>query len=213
MNKGERIPVQPHRLTTARSPLLDLLKHARTSAGTGKMKIMWAIGLLLGVLLMLLSSRSWFSPDGRSNISPREPLVPSPEARAGLRTLAESVLQALRTSDRAALEQLALTKSEFCEELWPKLPPVPNLTCEWVWSAYAPQNAEGLDRLLQEHGGRDYTLIRVEPQRIVSYGEARVYERVRMIVMDESGQQRALRLSGSICELSGTFRVCSFILD
>lgn len=140
-------------------------------------------------------------------------MVLPPEARAGLRTLAESVLQALRTSDRAALEQLVLTKSAFCGELWPKLPPVPNLTCEWVWSAYAPQNAEGLHRLLREHGGRHYTLIRVEPQRIVSYGEARVYERVRMIVMDESGQQRALRLSGSICELNGTFRVCSFILD
>ncbi len=209
MNKGGPIPAQPHRLTTARSPLLDLLKQTRASAG----KIMWAIGLVLSVLPLLLSSRSWFSPDARSNISPRESMVLSPEARAGLRTLAESILRALRISDRAALEQLVLTKSAFCEKLWPKLPPVPNLTCEWVWSAYAPQNAEGLHRLLREHGGRHYTLIRVEPQRIVSYGEARVYERVRMIVMDESGQQRALRLSGSICELDGAFRICSFILD
>ncbi|GBC77015.1 hypothetical protein HRbin08_00483 [bacterium HR08] len=210
MNKGERIPMPSQRLnTTARSHRPGLFKHVRPSAG----KIMWVIGLLLSALLMLLSPHSRFSSDGRLNTSPREPLVLPPEARAGLRTLAESVLHALRTSDRAALEQLALTRSEFCERLWPKLPSVPNLTCEWTWSAYAPQNAEGLDRLLREHSGREYTLIRIAPQRIASYGEVRVYERVRMIVMDESGQIRALRLSGSICELDGAFRVCSFILD
>jgi len=72
---------------------------------------------------------------------------------------------------------------------------------------------DGLHRVLREHGGRDYTLLRVEPRRVVSYGDVRVYERVRLIVMDETGRERTVRLFGSICELRGIFRLCSFILD
>lgn len=135
------------------------------------------------------------------------------EARTQVRALVESVLRAVRFDDRAALERLLLTQDEFCHVLWPALPPTPNLPCEWAWSAYAPQNTEGIHRVLREHRGRDYTLLRIEPRRVVSYGDVRVYERVRLIVMDEAGQERTVRLFGSICEFRSTFRLCSFILD
>ncbi|MCS6818032.1 MAG: hypothetical protein N0A16_07690 [Blastocatellia bacterium] len=189
-----------------RSPLIVRFLRSRTG-------IVWGIGLLLGAFVVLFGSRLWLSSNARIESAALVlPSIPS-ESRPGVRALAEEVLRALHRQDRAALERLLLTKEGFCNELWPALPPTPNLSCEWVWSAYAPQNAEGLYRILQEHGGRAYTLLRVEPQRIVAYGDVRVYERVRLVVMDETGRERAVRLFGSICEIRGTFRLCSFILD
>ncbi len=179
-------------------------------------RMAWVMGLVLSGLFLLIGSHLRSSIGDRVDTSPRAPEVLSPapaKVPAAARALVEEVLSALRTSDRAALERLVLTREEFCAALWPHLPPTPNLTCEWVWAAYVPQNREGLRRVLREHGGRDYTLLRIKPRRIVSYGPVRVYERVRVIVMDESGRQRTLRLFGSICDLGGVLRLCSFILD
>lgn len=178
-------------------------------------RIVGGIGLLLGGVLALWGARLWLS--SRAEVESSTPVVlPSVpgEARAGIRALADAVVGAVHRRDRAALEGLLLTKEEFCTKLWVALPPTPNLSCAWVWEAYAPQNAEGMNRILREHGGRAYTLLRVEPQRIVVYkGDVRVYERVRLVVMDESGTERVVRLFGSICEVDRIFRLCSFILD
>jgi|GEM_PF-866258 len=179
-------------------------------------RTVWVMGLVLSGLLLFIGSRLRSSIGDRVDTSPRTPRVSSPVSEkvpADVRALVEEVLGALRASDRAALERLVLTRDEFCTALWPYIPSTPNLTCEWVWAAYAPQNQEGLGQVLREHAGRDYTLLRVEPRRIVSYGPVRVYERVRVIVMDEAGRQHAVRLFGSICDLGGVLRLCSFILD
>jgi len=177
----------------------------------------WVMGLVLSGLLVFIGSRLRSSISDRADTLPRAPaevLSPaSPKVPAAVRALVEEVLRALRASDRAALERLVLSREEFCAALWPHVPPTPNLTCEWVWAAYAPQNSEGLRRILREHGGRDYTLLRIEPRRIVSSGPVRVYEEVRIIVMDEAGRQRPLRLFGSICDLGRIVRLCSFIVD
>ncbi len=198
----------------ARSPRAAFLAMARVLRDHARG--WWGIVFLLSALLALVGARLWLSSNVRTGASGPTPVnLPSvpDEARTPIRALAESVLRAVRFGDRVALERLRFTRDEFCRVLWPALPPTPNLSCEWAWSAYAPQDVEGIHRVLKEHGGRDYTLLRVEPRRVVSYGDVRVYEHVRLIVMDETGQERAVRLFGSICELRGTFRLCSFILE
>lgn len=205
--RGARAPEKAVRSNRVRSVVRTHIFGGRTA---------WIMGLVLSGLL-LIGSRLRSSIGDRADTLPRAPaevLSPaSPKVPAAVRALVEEVLRALRASDRAALERLVLSQEEFCAALWPHLPPTPNLTCEWVWAAYAPQNSEGLRRILREHGGRDYTLLRIEPRRIVSSGPVRVYEEVRIIVMDEAGRQRPLRLFGSICDLGRIVRLCSFIVD
>jgi|DewCreStandDraft_5_1066085.scaffolds.fasta_scaffold00073_23 hypothetical protein len=197
-----------------RSPWKRFIEKARVRREGAS--LWWSLGLLLGALCALWGAHLWLSSKARTReINPAPVILPSipDDARPEVRALAEAVLRAIHRGDRAALEELLLTQEEFCSKLWPALPPTPNLSCRWAWSAYAPQNTEGLHRVLQEHGGRAYALLRVEPQRVVSYGDVRVYERVRLIVVDESGRERSVCLFGSICQLGRAFRICSFILD
>lgn len=137
-------------------------------------------------------------------------------AQPSAEALAERVLQALAQRDEMGLKDLVLTKDEFCTYVWPELPSsrIKNLTCEWVWDSYGPSDAAGLRRILSQHGGNSYRLERVYVVGgTTEYKSFRVHEDVRVVVVDGTGQDKELRLFGSLLDYGGQFKLFSFIID
>lgn len=130
--------------------------------------------------------------------------------------MAERVLEALAKQDEQSLKSLVLTKEEFCTYVWPELPSskIKNLTCDWVWDSFLPGDIAGLRQTLSMHGGKRYSLIRIRfVKGTTEYKTFKVHEGSRVVVKDDSGQEREFKLFGSMLELEGQFKLLSFVVD
>ncbi|MBI4468335.1 MAG: hypothetical protein HY650_03330 [Acidobacteria bacterium] len=139
-----------------------------------------------------------------------------PNAQPSPEVLVEQVLEALARNDGGSLKNLALTKEEFCDILWPELPSseTPNLTCDWVWNTFGPSSLNKLSQTLGAHAGRKYQLVRLRCVRgTTAYKSLKVHEDCRVVVGDDEGRERELKLFGSILEMDGQFKLCNFIVD
>jgi len=137
-------------------------------------------------------------------------------AQPSAEALAQKVLESLAYKDDQSLKDLVVTKEEFCSYVWPELPSstIPNLTCDWVWDSFAPSDVAGRQQTLANHGGKHYSLIGIRFARgTTAYKGFKVHEDTRVVVRDTSGQERELKLFGSILELDGQFKLLSFIVD
>jgi hypothetical protein len=131
--------------------------------------------------------------------------------------LAERVLGALAARDIAVLEALPLSEQEFEQVVWPDLPasrPEMNLPADYAWRTLA-QNSRGyLARLLATHGGRRYRLVRIDfDGETTHYDAFVVHRKSRLVIQDEAGHERTLRLFGSVLERAGEFKLFSYVAD
>jgi hypothetical protein len=143
---------------------------------------------------------------------PRQLLAaqPSPEA------LARRFLDALAKEDLGAMRELRITREEFCQYIWPELPSsrIPNVTCDWAWSQATLKSEGGLYKLLPPHKGKRYELVSVQFLKGVDkYPSYKVLKETQLVVKDEHGQQKEVRLFGSMLEMNGQFKLFSFVID
>jgi hypothetical protein len=140
---------------------------------------------------------------------------PLEHTQASLDALGQAVLVAYANRDTHALRALALSEEEFRDHVWPELPaarPERNLPFSYVWGDLRQKSAQSLARLLATHGGRAYTLVRVEHGRTTPYHSFVVHRETRLVVRTADGAER-LQLFGSTLEKDGTFKVFSYNVD
>ena len=144
----------------------------------------------------------------------RTPLAntaPSPEA------LGRRVLAALERKDLAELRASALSELEFREHVWPELPasrPERNLPFSDVWGDLHQKSEGSLASTLAEHGGRRLELVSIRALgKTTQYKTFVVHRQTELTVRDEGGQERQLRLFGSMIGKDGAFKVFSFVAD
>ncbi|HYP29908.1 MAG TPA: hypothetical protein VE262_24575 [Blastocatellia bacterium] len=149
-------------------------------------------------------------PPPRAKPSEPRPLIngqPSPEA------LAKRFLKYLSGNDAKAIQSLRLTRREFCEYVWPELPSsrIPNVTCDWAWDQATLKSDGGLSELLPRHAGRRYevTLVRFAGGTEDHY-TYRIHKDTRLVLKDESGEQREVSVLGSMLEMDGRYKLFSF---
>ncbi|HEX5732580.1 MAG TPA: hypothetical protein VF131_07070 [Blastocatellia bacterium] len=134
----------------------------------------------------------------------------SPEA------LTRQFLKALAAKDLTTLKQMRITKDEFCQSVWPELPSsrIQNLSCDFAWDQATLRSDGGLYDLLPRHGGKRYELISVTfPKGVDRYSGYKILKEPQLVVKDESGHQQEVRLFGSMLEMSGQFKLFSFVTD
>jgi hypothetical protein len=138
-------------------------------------------------------------------------------ARPTSRDLAQAVLDAFARHDAAALRSVAVSEREFRDHVWPELPaarPERNLPFSYVWGELRQKSDHVLMRSLREHGRQRFTLLRVEQAGETSrYGTSAIHRDTVLVVRDEAGAERRLRLYGSTLEQDGRFKVFSFVVD
>lgn len=135
----------------------------------------------------------------------------TPEAAAA------GMTEALARSDREALRALAVTEQEFRTVVWPELPssrPEMNLPVAYAWGTLHQTSQGALAATLGSHGGRRYTVVRVDfAGASTRYRTFTVHRESRVVVRDERGVERRLALFGSMLERDGRFKIFSYVVD
>jgi len=164
------------------------------------------IGLIVLALPALFAVRALVTDP----IEPR--LVGS---RPSLDKLAVDFLEALQKGDEERIRQLALSKGEFVQYVWPELPasaPGTNLNSDFIWNQTHIHSLADLSGTFYKHKGKRYELAGVRfEDGTEDYGSYRVHRDARLKVLDEDGEERELNLFGSVLEMEGEFKIYSFV--
>jgi hypothetical protein len=140
-----------------------------------------------------------------------EGAAPSPEA------LAREVPEAVAARDRRFLASLAVNGQEFRQAVWPELPssrPERGLPVHYVWNDLRQKSGNSLSRMLNEYGGRRFTLTGVRYDgETTDYGTLRVHRKTRLTVREDTGKTLELRLYGSTMARNGEYKVFSYVVD
>lgn len=142
--------------------------------------------------------------------------IPLEPAFTGKDAVIEAFLAGLKARDRAAVEQLALTESEFRKHVWPALPasdPTVGMPLDYLWEDLAQKNEGFVSQLMAEHGGRDYRLVVAAfSGATTDHGGFRVHRKTTLDVRGPEGPV-TLRLFGSMIESGGRWKIYSFVVD
>lgn len=142
---------------------------------------------------------------------------PLAETSASADDVMRQVLAALAQADRARLEALAISESEFKDHVWEHLPsarPERNLPMSYVWGDLRQKSNAGLARALESVDGRALEFVSVrfaEPPR--SYGPFAVHGGTTVVVRGPDGTTEDLRVCGSLIEKDGRWKVFSYVID
>lgn len=130
--------------------------------------------------------------------------------------LARAVLARVAADDREALMTLAITRDEFEAIVWPTLPvsrPEVGMPMSYVWQDTFTKSRAYLAQTLEGLGGRRFELVRVESHGDTTEHAAYTLSRETvLIVRDQDGRERSLRVFGSIIRQGGRSKVYSFIV-
>lgn len=131
------------------------------------------------------------------------------------RALAAAVLAALEAKDRGAMEALALSESEFREQVFPEMPAYGDVPMDFVWGDLKQKSGNELRRILSYHGGRPYELEDVVfDGGATAYDSFVVHRKPRLLVRQrDSGERKELALFGSVIEYEGRYQLFSYVVN
>lgn len=135
----------------------------------------------------------------------------SPEA------LAREVLVRLARKDQGGLRDLAVSRAEFADHVWPKLPasrPERNMPMSFVWGRLEQQSALSLAGIVARHGGIAYTLQEVLFEgETTDYGTFSVRRESVLVVRTPEGAVERVKVFGSMLTQGGRHKVFSYVVD
>lgn len=129
--------------------------------------------------------------------------------------LATAVLAAYNRGDAVALTRYALSEHELRTTIWPHLPASrPDVGMDWpyFWRDHAQRSGSHLKTLLQAHAGRGYQLVALSFDGRAAYGPVTVH-REAAIDVRAPGRPARLRLTGSMVEWQGRWKLYSYVVD
>ena len=141
---------------------------------------------------------------------------PLTDTRPSASSLAVAVLDGLAQRDRATLEALALTETEFRDHVWPQLPaarPERNLPFSYVWGDLRQKSVQSLSSVMAREGGNRYELVDVRFEGMSDYRTYRVHREATLRVRDTAGGEHDLRVCGSMLEQDGAWKVFSYVIN
>jgi hypothetical protein len=128
----------------------------------------------------------------------------------------EVFLQALTARDRAALQAVVLTETEFRKYVWPALPasdPAVGMPVDYIAAEFRQKNEAFAAGLINDHGGKEYRLLAATfGGASTDYGSFRVHRETRLDLRGPTGVT-TLRLFGSMIESGGRWKIYSFVVD
>jgi len=141
---------------------------------------------------------------------------PLANTRASANDVAIAVLDGLARGDRGGLEALAVSETEFRDQVWPQLPaarPERNLPFSYVWGDLRQKSAGALNNTLVRVGGQRYELVSVSFSGRTDYDTYTVHREATFRVRESAGEQTDLRVCGSMIEKDGAWKVFSYVVD
>jgi len=141
---------------------------------------------------------------------------PLTNAQPSRHALAGAVLDAIARRDAASLRALALNEEEFRVHVWPGLQAAGrerDLPFADVWADRRQKSEAALQAVLAKHGGRRYEFIELrfggQPQRHPGYQ----IHPDPVFVVGQNGVPAELRLTGTVIEMKGSWKVFSYAVN
>jgi hypothetical protein len=130
--------------------------------------------------------------------------------------MAQHALDALAAYDTSGLQSLCLTRFEHDSLLIPEMPigkaPKELTDLNMAWVMMARGNAKGLRRALDDYGGAERTVIRVEfPKTPEVYGPFSIMRETLVTVRDPEGEEYILPIFGSTVEAQGRYKLAAYV--
>jgi hypothetical protein len=141
---------------------------------------------------------------------------PMANVHASPEGLADSMLDALRAQDRAALELFALSEQEFRDHVWPALEseqPGSGVGFADVWGGLKQRSDAALDDIMARHGGRSYELVEIGFAGETDHGTYRIRRDIAFHVRTRDGGTEGLRMAGSFIEKGDAWKVFSYAVE
>lgn len=127
------------------------------------------------------------------------------------------LLAAVAAGDEKRARAASITREEFERVIWPELPvsrPGSTFTLDFVWEQHALRDAFGFAKFWNRHVGRHVQLVEIHlGDSVAEYATFRVYRRPAATVLDEHGNEKRIRLAGSLIEQDGRFKIYGFNND
>jgi hypothetical protein len=136
-------------------------------------------------------------------------------ASGSIETLVIRFLEALSQKDLQTLKAMTVSEEEYRSCIWPQLP-VSKIQSwqrhfDFVWGQHDMKSTYGLNATLQRYGGKNFKLVHVlfaaEKTDYITY---KVHRDARLVVTNEPGEQKELKLFGSIVEMDNQFKIMSY---
>jgi hypothetical protein len=129
--------------------------------------------------------------------------------------LATAVLAAAEARDRAALERLALSESEFRDEVYPEMPAWGRIPLAYVWGDLRQKSQNQVARLLATLGGQSLVVEDVVfDGGATAYRTFVVHRKPRLVIRERStGAKREMAVFGSVIEYGGRYRLFSYVVN
>lgn len=130
-------------------------------------------------------------------------------------SLAAAVLAAYNAGDEPALARYALSGDELRTSVWPHLAasrPEVGMDWDYFWRDHAQRSGSHLKTLLASHAGRGYELAGVSFEGRTAHGPVIIHREAALDVRS-GGRSTRLRLTGSMAELNGRWKLYSYVVD
>jgi hypothetical protein len=131
--------------------------------------------------------------------------------------LARAVLDGLAKRDVQGLLALSVSRDEFAELVWPTLPasrPEVGMPMTYVWQDSFTRSRASLAQTIEAVGGQRFTLVRVGfSGQQTDHNGVVIARKSYLVVADGQGQERQIRVFGSVIRQNGRSKVYSYIVD
>jgi hypothetical protein len=133
--------------------------------------------------------------------------------------LFDALEAAIESGDIEVMRELAVSREEFRDLVWPTLPiankPKSNFTWDFVWQQHELRHESSLRRIATDFGGQNLEIVNLEARgKTTDHGTFHIYRENYVEVVRPDGSREELRLFGSLLETeNGRFKIYSFIND
>ena len=150
-----------------------------------------------------------------TKVPPTEkPKRPLENSKASEWDLCEEVLRALKEKDKKTLQALRITESEYKKYLFPEFPATragTDTNVDFHWEYLNVRSFRGMQDALDEFGGMDLELLDIITEGVDEYPTYHLLNKVRLKVRRKpDGEERVIRVFGSIVELDGQYKLLAF---
>ena len=128
--------------------------------------------------------------------------------------IGQAVVEALNQGDFRGLHQLRVTRKEYLSWMWPAFPasgPPYNYPEEFAWSNLDTKCSRAVKRLIKRHGENNLSFVKLGfEQKTEKYKDFQLLRSTVLTVKNDSGQQKTLKILGSVVEKDGRYKLLSY---
>ena len=128
--------------------------------------------------------------------------------------IGHAVVEALNKGDASGLHQLRVSRKEYLTWMWPAFPasgPPHNYPEDFAWSNLDAKCSRAVRRLIKRYGESDFVFAKLDFERKTEkYKDFQLLRGTVLTVENKHGQQKTLKILGSVVEKDGRYKLLSY---